>query len=62
MEWLGFLLNIEGGRFFYSVENFSLKVFTEKNTTVWAERWVKGGQRGKAEEVEEVGGLVVSKR
>jgi len=71
VEWLGFLLNIEGP-FFYSVDDFSpKKVFTEENTAVLVGRRVKVGKRGKAGEVEEVekververvGGLVVSKR
>jgi hypothetical protein len=45
-----------------AVDDFSLRVFTKENTTALAERWVKVGKRGKVEKVEEVGGLVVSKR
>jgi hypothetical protein len=40
-----------------AVDNFSLKVFTEENTTALAERRVKVDKRGKAGEVEEVGGI-----
>jgi len=48
-----------GGPFFYSVEHFSVKVFTEENTTVLAGRWVKVGEGW---EGGGGGGLVVSTR
>jgi len=40
---------LEGGPFFYSVEHFSVKVFTKENTSVLAGRWVKveEGEGGK---------------